>query len=304
MMSPPPAESARKAALSAGFTLIEMSIVLVIIGLIVGGILVGQQLILAATLRAQVTQIEGFKTAVATFRGKYNCIPGDCANATLFFPADPSCRGNATRSYLAAANGLTCNGNGDGIIDNAGTANYDAERNLFWQHLSLAGLVPGAYTGTCGYAGADCQTNSESWQAGVNAPAATIGRGAMITVDNTDIAGSYGMNTLVLQGGQDVFWLSGPHGTDGSHPIWSGYPGSYMAFTGNELFALDTKYDDGLPTSGYITVGAAFCGNVATQNMCFDGSQTPPAYYTSNVSSCGVSTPNVLACDAMFKAGF
>src|ERR1700753_1576823 len=60
-----------------GFTLIELSIVLVIIGLIVGGILVGQDLIKAAEVRAQISQIEKFNTAVNTFRGKFGALPGD-----------------------------------------------------------------------------------------------------------------------------------------------------------------------------------------------------------------------------------
>ena len=56
---------------SAGFTLIELSIVLVIIGLIIGGVLVGRDLIAAAQVRAQISQIEKYQTAVNTFRGKY-----------------------------------------------------------------------------------------------------------------------------------------------------------------------------------------------------------------------------------------
>jgi len=65
-----------------GFTLIEMSIVLVIIGLIVGGILVGQDLIHAAEVPAQITQIEKYNQAVNTFRGKYGDLPGDRGPAT------------------------------------------------------------------------------------------------------------------------------------------------------------------------------------------------------------------------------
>ena len=60
-----------------GFTLIELSIVLVIIGLIVGGVLVGRDMIQAATIRAQVAQIEKYNAAVNTFRLKYNGLPGD-----------------------------------------------------------------------------------------------------------------------------------------------------------------------------------------------------------------------------------
>jgi prepilin-type N-terminal cleavage/methylation domain-containing protein len=54
----PPGENRRQSALSAGFTLIEISIVLVIIGLIVGGVLVGHDLIRAAGVRATISQVE------------------------------------------------------------------------------------------------------------------------------------------------------------------------------------------------------------------------------------------------------
>ena len=69
-----------------GFTLIELSIVLVIIGLIVGGILVGQDLIKAAEIRATVAQVEKYNAAVNTFRTKFNAIPGDISatQATAF----------------------------------------------------------------------------------------------------------------------------------------------------------------------------------------------------------------------------
>src|ERR1700746_416796 len=76
----------RRLDVSPGFTLIELSIVLVIIGLIVGGVLVGQDLIRAAEVRATISQIEKYNTAVNTFRGKYNALPGDlnAAAATAF----------------------------------------------------------------------------------------------------------------------------------------------------------------------------------------------------------------------------
>lgn len=62
-----------------GFTLIELSIVLVIIGLIVGGVLVGRDLIRSSAARAQISQIASYNTAVNTFTGKYNGLPGDLA---------------------------------------------------------------------------------------------------------------------------------------------------------------------------------------------------------------------------------
>lgn len=103
---------------NSGFTLIELSIVLVIIGLLVGGVLVGKTLIEAARLRATISQLEKIQTAVSTFRLKYNCLAGDCIRATTF--------------------GLGANGNGDRFI--ALTDLQLAESINFWAHLSASGL--------------------------------------------------------------------------------------------------------------------------------------------------------------------
>jgi prepilin-type N-terminal cleavage/methylation domain-containing protein len=69
-----------KSPLKKGFTLIELSIVMVIIGLIIGGVVVGRDLISAAGVRAQISQIEKYQAAVNTFRGKYGYLPGDIPN--------------------------------------------------------------------------------------------------------------------------------------------------------------------------------------------------------------------------------
>src|SRR6202167_3238935 len=95
-------------ASQSGFTLIELSIVLVIIGLIVGGVLVGQDLIRAAEIRATISQIEKYNTAVNTFRGKFNAIPGDMnlVTATTF-----GFSSGGTRSSTAGQ------GDGNGVLD-------------------------------------------------------------------------------------------------------------------------------------------------------------------------------------------
>jgi prepilin-type N-terminal cleavage/methylation domain-containing protein len=88
----------------SGFTLIELSIVLVIIGLIIGGGLVGRDLLNAATIRAQLSQIEKYNTAVNTFRGKYGYLPGDIP--------DPV----ASQYGFAARGPFPGEGDGNGII--------------------------------------------------------------------------------------------------------------------------------------------------------------------------------------------
>lgn len=88
-----------------GFTLIELSIVLVIIGLIVGGVLVGQDLIRAAAVRGQISQIEKYKTAANTFLGKYGYLPGDIKDP------DASNFGFPPRGQYAGE------GDGNGIVE-------------------------------------------------------------------------------------------------------------------------------------------------------------------------------------------
>ena len=87
------------------FTLIELSIVLVIVGLITGGILVAQTLIHQAEIRNQIKQLQEYQTAYNVFKLKYSCVPGDCNNATTLF--------GTTDSFGNAIN----NGDGDGKID-------------------------------------------------------------------------------------------------------------------------------------------------------------------------------------------
>lgn len=73
---------AMKTALNRGFTLVEMSIVMLILALLTGGILIGKDIINAAEVRATVKQVEMFNLAYNTFQLKYGCWAGDCNNAS------------------------------------------------------------------------------------------------------------------------------------------------------------------------------------------------------------------------------
>jgi hypothetical protein len=126
----------------------------------------------------------------------------------------------------------------------------------------------------------------------------------IIRILNSDIEFNIGngANWYVPQGGQHVFFLAGWNGVDGSGNGIVNGDAAGPALTQSELFALDTKYDDGTPAGGAITGGYAEIyggGTTLTANYCYNGSVTPAAYYTP--SSSGY---NRLSCAPMFKAGF
>lgn len=112
-----------------GFSLVELSIVLVILGLLVGGVLTGQSLIRAAELRSVSTEFAKYQAAVNTFRDKYFALPGDMNNATSFWGKDNvAC---AAHTGTAATPG-TCNGDGNGLSEYiAPAANANAEHLQF-----------------------------------------------------------------------------------------------------------------------------------------------------------------------------
>src|SRR4051812_8276049 len=114
-----------------GFTLVELAIVLVIIGLIVGGVLVGQDMIKAAEVRATVGQYEKYNAAVNTFRTKYTGLPGDLNSAT------------AARFGMVARSGAVGHGDGNGLLEgcSAGSVNGGCETMIFWRDLGFANLI-------------------------------------------------------------------------------------------------------------------------------------------------------------------
>ena len=129
----------------SAFSLVELSIVLVILGLLVGGILSGQSLIRAAELRSFTTEYSKYVAAVNSFKDKYFQLPGDMPNATSFWGAAHATP--ATCLTTVGTGSQTCNGDGNGSISNAAAASQYGEEYTFWQHLANAGLIEGSYTG-------------------------------------------------------------------------------------------------------------------------------------------------------------
>jgi len=114
----------------AGFTLVELAIVLVIIGLLLGGILKGQEMITQAKIKNVVNDLNGISAALNSYQDRYRALPGDDKNATARWTATAILQGN-----------------GDGVIGGKyNTTTATDESALFWQHLRLAGFISG--TGT------------------------------------------------------------------------------------------------------------------------------------------------------------
>lgn len=116
-----------------GFTLIEIAIVLVIIGLLLGGVLKGQELITSARVRNLISMQDGFKAAFYGFQDRFRAYPGDYTLATTNIK------------------GATVNGNGNGRIESAAVCGAIvgcvAYENIgVWDQLSHAGFINGTYT--------------------------------------------------------------------------------------------------------------------------------------------------------------
>ena len=118
-------------SMQKGFTLVEIAIVLVIIGLLLGGILKGQEMITQAKIKNVMADFSGISAAYHGYQDRYRRLPGD----------DNQAAGAAGRwTDLVAA---TDNGDGDGVVEGTYNGAGDIESRNFWLHLRRAGFVAG-----------------------------------------------------------------------------------------------------------------------------------------------------------------
>lgn len=113
----------------SGFTLVEIAIVLVIIGLLLGGVLKGQEMIENGRIKSVVADMNGVAAAFNTYLDRYKAIPGDEATATM-----------TARGWAGAAGG---NANGVLAITAAQTFTNGGEQASMWRALRGAGLIAG-----------------------------------------------------------------------------------------------------------------------------------------------------------------
>lgn len=244
--------SARRA-----FSLVELSIVLVILGLLTGGILAGQSLIRAAELRSVSTDTARIFTAMSSFRDKYFAMPGDMTNATSFWGAahaDP-----ATCRTTPSTDMRTCNGNGDGLLYSVDGNVTQHERMRIWQHLANAGLIEGNYTGVAG-----------PFSIVDSIPGENVPRGKLSNSGYSFVQEAATMDS------SSPYYFQGAVGLHITFGGPTGYQTNGPLLKPEEQWNLDTKLDDGKPTSGRVK-----SYKQSWQANCADGDTLSASYMLS-----------------------
>lgn len=142
----------------SGFTLIELAIVLVIIGLLLGGVLKGQELINSAKAKSIANDLKNAQIFIYGYQDKFRAIPGDDANVER----------NINDATLATTGGTVGNAQIEGAWN---TTTVTDESALFWQHVRLAGFATGPTdTGDANY----FPRNADNGRIGVQSAAAFV----------------------------------------------------------------------------------------------------------------------------------
>lgn len=257
----------------AAFSLVELSIVLVILGLLTGGILGGQSLIRAAELRASVTDLARIKVSVETFRDKYFALPGDMPNATRFWGAQAGGLNDGMDAtcwaLTAAATGrATCNGNGNGIVET-----YQPETFRAWQHMANAGLIEGNYAGITGPGG-----GSGYMKPGYNVYQTRV---AQVGIGVAYLSNSSG-SAFEFDGTLGHHFILGKDKTD--------FENSGPFMSPDEAWSMDRKFDDGLPAQGNI--------------FAFPWPDCTTATNSANVAASYALTQSAKVCAAKYRNAF
>lgn len=238
-----------------GFTLVEVSIVLVILGLLVGGVLTGRSLIHAAELRSITAERNQYVTVAVAFKEKYKYLPGDMMTATRYWGQLGSCGDVATDMR-------TCDGDGDGRV----YAGY--ERYRFWQHLTNAGLIEGTYAGVNDAPGGSVR--------GWNVPAAKWKKAAWGAdyIEEVPAPGT----ALMSPGRYGNFLSFGA--TEPDEPMVA-----YGVIAAEDAKNIDSKTDDGNPIQGSVR---ATKNQVELAPECLNGTEEEYNVANSRADACGL----------------
>ena len=214
-----------KTIAQAGFTLVELSIVIVIIGFLVAGIAAGANLVKQAQLRSVISDFQSFQTGYNGFVGRFNAAPGDLSVATTYWTT-----AGTTPCASAAPNEVMCNGDGDGLIEAATDATDEVAAT--WKHLQLAGFV-----------GAGIATLSAAVPAdlvvGVNTPTSKVTGAGYILSSSTNLARTGAAANFGLGANSTNYAII-------ARPITASFNLIAGAVKAEDAYNLDLKLDDGV----------------------------------------------------------
>ena len=279
-----------------GFTLVEISVVFVIIGLIIGGIFMGNDMIKSSQLRGVLKDIEQFNAATNTFQEKYNALPGDMPNATDYWGANGgntlppltaagvNCGFTSTAGVNTATTATsTCNGDGDGNITSPITTYTFNEAIYFWRHLQDAGLI------SCNCSGQSYSNYGNSYP-GFNAPLSPLGNGSGYSIRSA---------AYIVARGPAVGYFYQPAVTTGNYFTLGAATLTTNVLsptiTSADAYNLDLKIDDGIPSTG----------NVQSPMPIYGGSYAPLCSTSTTASAAKYNLANSgIICSLLFKASF
>lgn len=258
----------------SGFTLLELSIVMIIIALLAASVLAARHMIRASQVRAMTGEISQFTQAVVAFRDKYQSLPGDFADAEGIWVQDAGKCGVAA-TYSADSRTKTCNGDGNGHIgDIRLNGNTDNEIFRAWQQLTDAAMLPGSFSGRPG------SGSARHAIPGNNVPIVKL-QGAGVTL--AYLGGGAADATYWLDRYDHAFIYGSVSADDITN---------VGALTPLEAITTDSKVDDGFPQSGNVT---------SIKDAVAPGCATTTDPNTAAYVGTDDSTP---ACALIFQPGF
>lgn len=235
------------------FTLVELAIVLVVVGLLVGAVSIGSSLLKQSELQTVISDYTKYANAIAQFNQQYGGLPGDLLDATNYWGDDGT---NCADAAVTNGTPGTCNGNGDSQIVGAGNATTRNEPFRAWQHLQLANYVDGVYTGETG--GSYGSTDLTSVR-GTNIPASRVSNAGWSIYYKGATSGD---TTYFDQDLKNFLMFGAPSG----NTLTQG-----AAITTSEAFQVDKKIDDSLPHTGrVVTLKPAVLANCTTGGTAYN----------------------------------
>ncbi|MCX7176883.1 MAG: prepilin-type N-terminal cleavage/methylation domain-containing protein, partial [Proteobacteria bacterium] len=168
----------------SGFTLIEIAIVLVIIGLLLGGVLKGQELINSAKVKNFAQDFKSIPLFIYGYQDKYKALPGDDPNYATHLASAITSSGNAALAPTAGTLGNgTLNGNYNSVTGTDETV-------AFWQQVRLAGLAAGSTDFTTSIAAA-VPVNADGGRIGIQSTAPITGMTGSYFVCSEGVQGKF-----------------------------------------------------------------------------------------------------------------